>query len=134
MVAKTPSVVFPPPFGHFQTAFGIVSQNFKLRRSAMTVKNDYKIGDKVRLVLPKTPENHKAYLYPPDALAVYTLKVGDVCIINDTGRDTEYHLLGQKTYQLYKYTEDGSKYLSSWWVTAEAIAYPYTVEEECDAD
>lgn len=99
----------------------------------MTVKNKYKMGDTVRVVLPKTKENHRAYLYPPDSLFQCTLKVGDVCIIEDTGWDAEYNRPSQTTYRLCKYSED-NKLITSWWVTAEAIAYPYIVEEECDAD
>ena len=100
----------------------------------MTVKKEYNIGDKVQVVLPKTPKNHKAYLYPPDCLFQCHLKVGDVCTIVDTGCGYGYHPTSQKIYHLYKYTEDGSKIITSWWVTAEAIAYSYMVEEESDND
>lgn len=99
----------------------------------MTVKNEYKVGDKVRVALPKTRENHKAYLYPADSLFPCSLEVGDFCIIEDTGWDDEYHRPSQRTYRLCKYSED-NKLITSWWVTADAIAYPYAVEEECDAD
>lgn len=99
----------------------------------MTVKKEYKVGDKVRVVLPKTPENHKAYLYPPDVLFQCSLKVGDVCTIEDTGWDDEYHRPSRRTYRLCKYSED-NKLITSWWVTADAIAFSYVIEEESDDD
>ena len=100
----------------------------------MTVKKEYKVGDKVRVVLPKTPENHKAYLYPPDMILQCPLTVDDVCIIEDTGWDAEYHRPSKRTYRLCKYTEGDSKLITSWWVTEDAIAYPYVIEEESDDD